>query len=435
MGHGGFEGLEHARLAARLTRGPVALVEPRDPAARRAWREIIEILFTPTDASLAACLPVGPTTPEKLTGRTGLDAATVRRRLDEMAHRGLVLDIVDPRTGEQMYMLAPPVVGFFEFSLMRLDDGLPKARLARAYEAYVDCDSAFLAELAGGTAVGRALVQEAALPEGSGSEVLDWERATSLIEQAGTIGLTNCMCRHAATHLGTACDFPLESCMSLGFAAELLIRHERARPIARQEALDLLHAGRERGLVHIGDNVQESVTYLCSCCQCCCLELRSARVGLPMVQPSGFEPAPDTSDCTGCGRCVQACPVQALSLVARPAAAAREAARSKLLCRLDADRCLGCGVCVGACREDALTMVRRAQQPHVPVNAVEHLTRRMIERGRLPELLVDGAAGRGPKFVQAVLKALLALPPAERLLAREQVRSRFVDFALARYRV
>ena len=435
MGHGGFEGPEHARLAARLARGPVAMVEPGDPAARRAWHEIMEILFTPADAALAACLPVRPTTPEQLTARTGLEAETLRTRLDDMAHRGLVLDLVDRRTGEQTYMLAPPVVGFFEFSLMRLDDGLPKARLARAYEAYVDGDTAFYEELAAGTAVGRALVHEETLPEVSGSEVLEWERATSLIEQAGAIALTNCMCRHAATHLGTSCDFPLESCLSLGFAAEMLVRHDKARPIARGEALELLHAGRERGLVHIGDNVQESVSYVCSCCSCCCHELRSVQVGLPMVQPSGFEPVPDVPRCTGCGRCVKACPVQALSLVARTAPGPGEAARAKLVCRLDAERCIGCAVCVGACRDDALTMVRRAERPHVPVNAVEQLTRRMIERGRLADLLVDGAAGRGPAFVHGVLTTLLALPPAERLLAREQVRSRFVDYALARYRV
>ncbi len=435
MGHDAFAGPEHARLAARLASGPVAMVEPRDPAARRAWHDIMEILFTRDDAALAACLPVRPTTPEKLTARTGLDAETLRGRLDAMAQRGLVLDLVDRRTGEQTYMLAPPVVGFFEFSLMRLDDGLPKARLARAYEAYVDGDTAFFEELAGGTAVGRALIHEEALPEGSGSEVLAWERATSLVEGAGTIGLTNCMCRHAAVHLGTSCDFPLESCLSLGFGAEMLIRHDRARPIAREEALDLLHAGRERGLVHIGDNVQQSVTYICSCCSCCCHELRSVQVGLPMVQPSGFEPEPVAADCTGCGRCVKACPVQALSLVARPPAAGDEATRPQLLCRVDAERCIGCAVCVGACREDALTMVRRSEPPHVPANAVEQLTRRMIERGRLAELLVDGAAGRGPKYAQALLAAVLKLPPAERLLAREQVRSRFVDYALARYQV
>jgi Fe-S-cluster-containing hydrogenase component 2 len=101
---------------------------------------------------------------------------------------------------------------------------------------------------------------------------------------------------------------------------------------------------------------------------------------------------------------------------------------------VDLGRCLGCGVCVGACPQDAVTMVRRPQAPHVPLNAVEYLTRRMLEQGRLADLLVDGAAGRGPAFVNAVLGAVLSLPPAQQLLAREQVRSRFVEYALARHR-
>ena len=78
-------------------------------------------------------------------------------------------------------------------------------------------------------------------------------------------------------------------------------------------------------------------------------------------------------------------------------------------------------------------MVRRPRAPHVPLNAVEYLTRRMLERGRLADLLVDGTAGRGPAFANAVLGAILSLPPAQRLLASEQVQSRFVAFALARY--
>ena len=52
---------------------------------------------------------------------------------------------------------------------------------------------------------------------------------------------------------------------------------------------------------------------------------------------------------------------------------------------------------------------------------------------RLADLLVDGTAGRGPAFANAVLGAILSLPPAQKLLASEQVRSRFVEFALARY--
>ena len=77
-------------------------------------------------------------------------------------------------------------------------------------------------------------------------------------------------------------------------------------------------------------------------------------------------------------------------------------------------------------------MERRPRPPHVPLNQVEYLTRRMLERGRLADLLVDGTAGRGPAFANAVLGAVLSLPPAERLLANRQLQSRFVRFVLSR---
>jgi ferredoxin len=156
---------------------------------------------------------------------------------------------------------------------------------------------------------------------------------------------------------------------------------------------------------------------------------------MPVMQPSAFQPTVDDHRCTGCGKCVRACPVQAISLVLRQGARQNDGdmAATRLIGDVDRDRCIGCGVCVGACGEDSVTMVRRPRAPHVPLNAVEYLTRRMLERGRLADLLVDGAAGRGPAFANAVLGAILSLPPAAKLLASEQVQSRFVDFALARY--
>jgi Pyruvate/2-oxoacid:ferredoxin oxidoreductase delta subunit len=412
------------------------MVEPQDPAAQRAWREILEILFSPGDAALAARLPVVPTTVEDLARRAGMDAAGLRTRLDAMAGKGLVLDLRDARSGATTYMLAPPVVGFFELSMMRLNDGLPKERLARAYEAYMGDDRSFDEEVAGSpTLVSRTLVQETALFDDLLSEVLDWDRATAYVENAGVLAVSNCFCRHVAEHLGTACDYPMETCMSLGTAARYLVRHGYAREIGRAEGRELLEAARERGLVHIADNVQQELNYICSCCSCCCVELRSARMGMPVMQPSAFQPTADDGLCTGCGKCVRACPVQAISLVARgPGRAGGDKAAARLLCSVDLGRCLGCGVCVGACAQHSLAMVRRPQAPHVPLNAVEHLTRRMLEQGRLADLLVDGASGRGPAFANAVLGAILKLPPAEKLLASEQVQSRFVRFALARYR-
>ena len=411
------------------------MVEPQDPAARRAWREILETLFSSDDAALAARLPVVPTTVADLARRTGMGEGDLRARLEAMAGKGLVLDLHDARTGATTYMLAPPVVGFFELSMMRLDDGLPQARLARAYEAYMAGDSAFDEEVSGiPTLVSRTLVQETALYNDLASEVLDWERATSYVEKADSLAVTNCFCRHVATHLGTACAYPMETCMSLGVAARYLIRHGHARQISREEGRELLEAAREHGLVHIADNVRRELSYICSCCACCCVELRSAQNGMPVMQPSAFAPTVDEPRCTACGKCVRACPVQAISLVSQ-GASRRDADRAAtpLTSAVDLDRCIGCGVCVGACAEDAVKMVRRTQAPHVPLNAVEYLTRRMLERGRLADLLVDGTAGRGPAFANAVLGAILSLPPAQKLLASEQVRSRFVEFALARY--
>jgi Pyruvate/2-oxoacid:ferredoxin oxidoreductase delta subunit len=434
MGHLHYSHGAHGDLAARLQRGPVGMPEPHDSRQRGAWQEIIEILFSPDDAALAARLPVVPAGLEALAARLGLAPEELRPRLEAMADRGLVLDLVDPRNGDTTYMLAPPVVGFFEFSMMRLDDGLPKARLAQAYEAYQHQDTAFLEEVSGAqTVVGRTLVHESAPADDLLSEVLDWERASACIEVARSVAVTNCFCRHTAEQLGRRCEFPMEACLSLDMGADYLVRHGFARSISREEGLDILTMARESGMVHIADNVRQEITYLCSCCACCCGELRSVRMGLPMVQPSGFQAATDATRCTGCGRCVRACPVQAVSLVSRgPRSNDGDDTSKRLLSHIDLDSCLGCGVCTGVCRDRAMSMERREQQPYVPLNAVEALTRRMLERGRLADLLVDGTAGRGPAFANAVLTAVLSLPPAETLLATEQVKSRFVRFALSR---
>jgi ferredoxin len=126
--------------------------------------------------------------------------------------------------------------------------------------------------------------------------------------------------------------------------------------------------------------------------------------------------------------------VQAISLVPQGARQSDgDRAATRLLSDVDLDRCLGCGVCVGVCLQDSLMMVRRPRAPYVPLNAVEYVTRRMLERGRLADLLVNGAAGRGPAFANAVLGAILSLPPAQKLLASEQLKSQFVRFALARH--
>lgn len=59
----------------------------------------------------------------RLAPRLGTTAEELERRLEPMCERGVVMDLVNPRTGERTYLLSPPVVEFFEYSLMRAQEG------------------------------------------------------------------------------------------------------------------------------------------------------------------------------------------------------------------------------------------------------------------------------------------------------------------------
>jgi len=63
-------------------------------------------------------------------------------------------------------------------------------------------------------------------------------------------------------------------------------------------------------------------------------------------------PDVDTGRCTGCGRCVAACDLHLLSLVA--------VRWEKFASLHDADRCTGCSACALRCPFHAITLRRRA---------------------------------------------------------------------------
>ncbi len=206
MGHLGHFKEDYAALVERLKAGQVSMPEPRTPEARAGWQEVLEILYTPEDAALAARMPVRPAGLGAIAARVGMTPEELAPRLEAMADRGLVMDIIHPKTGKVRYFLSPPVVGFFEFTLMRRRDDIPQKRMALALDAYLHGDPTFAEEAFGHeTVVGRALVQENVIADDLVPDVLDWERATELIAEADPIGVSLCYCRHEAEHAGRAC--------------------------------------------------------------------------------------------------------------------------------------------------------------------------------------------------------------------------------------
>ena len=432
MGHLGRMKDEYRDLVKRLERGTMALPEPEDARAEQARREILEIIFTPEEAALAARLPVRPISLDRLAARLAVPATDLEARLEPMCERGVALDLVNPRTGKRSYMLAPPVVGFFEYSLMRAKDSIPKKRMAEALHAYTHGDPAFAREAFGKeTVVGRTLVHETELADEPLPDVLAWERASEVVGGARRWSVSLCFCRHKAEHLGERCDAPMENCLSLNGGAEFIARRGFGREIGRTEALEILFRARETGLVQVADNVKSRPTFVCNCCGCCCEQLQAvSRWGLPAVNPSGFVPLSDAARCAGCSRCARACPVGAIAMEPVLRSGSR---KNGLAPRIDEERCVGCGVCAGACHKDALAMSRGGRPRPVPANTVERVIRMALERNRLAELLFDEGAGLGSRFLHHAVDAIVRLPPAQALLASEQVRSRFVRAALARF--
>jgi ferredoxin len=94
--------------------------------------------------------------------------------------------------------------------------------------------------------------------------------------------------------------------------------------------------------------------------------------------------------------------------------------------------CLGCGVCVRACRTGALALRPRAKRTLTPLDGAHRAVLMALERGKLQDLVFDNRLLWSHRALGALLGAILRLPPAKRLLASEQVRSRYLEAIVRR---
>ncbi len=351
--------------------------------------------------------------------------------LNGLADRGILLDIEE--NGNRIYIMPPPMAGFFEFSLMRLRADIDQKALSELYYEYINEEEDFIKALfvAGETQLGRALVHEPALPPDSGYYILDYERASRIIQTATRIGIAMCYCRHKMAHVGRACDAPMDICMTFNRAADSLIRHGIVRPVTISECMGLLERAYESNLVQFGENVQRQVSFICNCCGCCCEAMIAARkfAHLHPVHTTRYLPEVEEGNCTGCGRCVSICPIGAVALVS----AADPHNRAKTKARVDEDACLGCGLCVRRCKVDAMSLHSRSERVITPVDSARRLLFMAVERGKLQNLIFDTQALRSHRVMAAILGAILKLPPMKRALASSQLRSRYLDRLIDRY--
>ena len=385
---------------------------------------ILKILFSEKEAGLVSLLPLRPFDAARAAGAWRTSAAEAKKTLDELAGRALLIDW--EYEGNTIYGLPPPMAGFFEFSMMRLRGDLDQKALAELYYQYLNVEEDFIKALFthGETQLGRVYVQESVLSGDNALHVLDYERASEVIKSASHIGVGLCYCRHKMQHLGKECDAPMDICMTFNGSADSLTRHGHARAIGVSECMGLLETACEHGLVQFGENVQRQVNFICNCCGCCCeAMIAQRRFGiLHPVHTTNFIPRINSESCTGCGKCVEACPVEAMALVS-----AEDPKRPKRkTARLIEDSCLGCGVCVRACSSGSLSLRSRPARVLTPVDSTHRAVVMAIERGKLQNLIFDNQAFASHRAMAAILGVILRLPPIKRLMASEQMKSRYL---------
>ncbi|MBW2454749.1 MAG: hypothetical protein JRI68_09565 [Deltaproteobacteria bacterium] len=168
---------------------------------------LLEVLFTEEEAGLVAQLPFRFFTARDAARRWGTEVGEATGILDELADKGILLDIA--RRAGQAYVLAPTMAGFFEFSLMRLDGRFDKKVLAELYYQYINGEDAFVQQVFGLTVpIDRVFVQERAIPANEAHLVLNHERASQVVRTASAISVGTCYCRHKMEHVGKACKAP-----------------------------------------------------------------------------------------------------------------------------------------------------------------------------------------------------------------------------------
>ena len=338
------------------------------PAGFRSTKSGVELhilqrLFTPEQAALALHLTLIAEEAPVIARRAGLPLEQASQMLAEMAEAGLLYD-VKPKNGAARYMATQFVVGIWEYQVKRL-----YPELIEDVDAYFK--EAFDVETWKSNPQLRTIPVGASLP--AQAEVMAYEQAEELLRSHKRFSVAECICRKERHIAGEGCDKPLETCLSMGTAADYYLRHGMGRSITLEEALHVLEAADQAGLVLQPSNSQKAA-FICACCGDCCGVLRNIKrhPNPGEYVSSAYYVESDQELCAACGDCLERCQMEAISLDDGYAV-------------IDRRRCIGCGLCVTTCPTEAMHLVRKEKDelPYVPRDLTESYLRLARQRGVL----------------------------------------------------
>lgn len=318
--------------------------------------ELAQELFTEEEAAVSNVIPRGLNTASVIAQEMGKGEEELAPVLEGMADKGLC---IAGKMGETTVYGGPPFVpGIFEFQFMRGTNTDRDKKLAKLIHDYKDAFDAAQGGPPKETFPSMRVITVNRVIN-AGNKIHTYDQVTSYIEDYDPLAVSTCFCRHQARLIDEDdyCGKPVDVCMQFGIGAQFVIDRKMGRRINKEEAMEILRQSEEEGLVHCSNNRQE-IDFLCNCCQCHCVILKTAlaqpKPGLSLN--SGFRPVWDTDLCTACETCIERCPTTALTL------------NDEDVPQVDLDRCIGCGVCASGCPSEAIGLEEKEGAIAPPVD-------------------------------------------------------------------
>ena len=337
--------------------------------------EILKENFTPQEASVALSLPtkvppLQPASVAEIAQEVDLSRSRLAEILERLACRGLLFS-GRTKDGKKGYALQQMGYGFPQAFFWKGEKSPHRQKMAQLIHHYAKAKNLnFEAYGTTKTKNYRYIPVKEAIDHGTHA-VLPFEQMEGVIKRAKRIAVAHCACRMAAElRERRRCDHAMEVCMKYDELAAYVIERGMGRGISKTEALEIIQQCEEAGLVHMVDNARDQIKHTCNCCGCCCWSvgtIKRRRIPRDVLMATYFIRETDREACTGCGQCVDICPVDAITMEGDFPA-------------VDREWCIGCGLCLKPCPTSAAILERKT--PEIPPKDFEELhTTILQERG------------------------------------------------------
>lgn len=320
---------------------------------------------------------------EELVKKAKIPEEEVKRMTDKLAKKGFIFN-QPSSAGIMVYRLLPlVVVGTFEYTFMQpLPEGKKQEELKGLAGLYKTLLNELVQNVQNGydnlmpifkqqppvdrtipiynTEDGKTIniiIDETIQAK---EQVLPAQTVEEIINKFDDIAVGNCFCRQYSKMLGHNCEInaPMEVCFTFGKSARHTIAQGFARRITKDEAIKILKETDKAGLVHKafhnGSDIKKEENSICNCCKDCCDTFNLWRAGgTPMTNSTNYLSIINKSECSGCGICVDRCPVDAIKMVEGVAERTEE-------------YCIGCGICARFCPVNAISLRKGMRHVFVP---------------------------------------------------------------------